>query len=207
MITKEILEMAKRVQAIAQIGLTYNNNGYDIERYSELETISHRMMHLLTEQPVETIRNFYLGNKEYPTPKTDVRAVVFNDLHQVLMVREMVDGRWSLPGGWADIGHTPKEVAVKEAGEETGLIVSPKRLLAVLDKKMHAHPPQLEYVYKLFIECVIEGGELIQAHDIHEAAFFSQHEIPPLSEDRITTSQMDLMFEYHYHPDKEVIFD
>ncbi len=207
MITTELFEMAKRIQAIAQIGLTYNTNGYDLERYSELEGISHRMLHLLTDTPVEKIRDFYLNNKEYPTPKTDVRAVVFNEQHQILMVREIVDGKWSLPGGWADIGHTPREVAVKEAFEETGFIVSPKRLLAVLDKKMHAHPPQLEYVYKIFIGCVIESGSLVQAHDMHEAGFFSRHDIPPLSEDRITRSQVDLMFEYHYHPEKEVILD
>lgn len=199
--------MAKRVQAIAQIGLAYNTNGYDLERYSELEAMSHRMVHLLTGQPVETIRNFYLGNKEYPTPKTDIRAVIFNERHQILMVREMIDGRWSLPGGWADIGHTPKEVAVKESFEETGLVVTPGRLLAVLDKKMHPHPPQLEYVYKMFIECTVTGGSLVQAHDMHEAAYFSQQGIPPLSEDRITASQIDLMFEYHYNPSKEVILD
>ena len=207
MISKEMLDMAKRVQAIARIGLTYNTNGYDIERYSELEAISYRMMQLLIDQPMEAIKGFYMNNKEYPTPKTDIRAVVFNERHEILMVKEMIDGRWSLPGGWADIGHTPREVAVKEAAEETGLIVVPKRLLAVLDKRMHAHPPQLEYVYKYFIECVAEGGELIRAHDMHEAAYFPQHHIPPLSEDRITASQIDLMFEYHYNPGKEVVFD
>lgn len=207
MITQEILEMAKRIQAISQIGLTYNTNGFDVERYSELESISHRMMNLLTDQPVEKIKDFYLGTKEYPTPKTDVRAIIFNDKDQLLMVREKIDGKWTPPGGWSDIGHTPKEVAVKEAHEETGLIVEPKRLLAVLDKKMHDHPPQLEYVYKLFIECEVKGGELTQAHDMHEVDWFSRDQIPPLSADRITASQIELMFEYHYNPDKEVVFD
>lgn len=207
MITREILEMAKRVQAISQIGLTYNTNGFDIERYSELEAISHRMMNLLTEQPVETIKGFYLGTREYPTPKTDVRAIIFNERDELLMVREKIDGKWTPPGGWADIGHTPREVAVKEAYEETGLVVEPKRLLAVLDKKMHEHPPQLEYVYKLFIECAVKGGELTQAHDMHDVAWFSRDQIPPLSTDRITASQVELMFEYHFNPDKEVMFD
>ena len=207
MITQEILEMAKRIQAISQIGLTNNTNGFDVERYSELENISHRMMNLLTDQPVEKIKDFYLGTKEYPTPKTDVRAIIFNDSDQLLMVREKIDGKWTPPGGWADIGHTPGEVAVKEAYEETGLIVEPKRLLAVLDKKMHNHPPQMEYVYKLFIECEVKGGELTQAHDMHEADWFSRDQIPPLSADRIMASQVELMFEYHFNPDKEVVFD
>ena len=207
MITKEILDMAKRVQAIAQIGLTYNTNGFDIERYSELEEISHRMMNLLTDQPVEKIKDFYLGTKEYPTPKTDVRAIIFNDKDQLLLVREKVDGKWTPPGGWADIGHTPREVAIKEAEEETGLVVEPTKLLAVLDKKMHNHPPQLEYVYKIFLACEVKGGKLTQAHDMHEVDWFSQDQIPPLSADRITESQIRLMFEYHRNPGKEVMFD
>ena len=199
--------MAKRVQALSQIGLTYNTNGFDIERYTELEDISNRMMQLMTDQPVETIKNFYLGTKEYPTPKTDVRAIIFNDKDQLLMVREKIDGKWTPPGGWADIGHSPREVAIKEAEEETGLIVEPVRLLAVLDKKLHDHPPQLEYVYKLFIACEVKGGELTQAHDMHDVAYFSQHEIPPLSTDRVTAGQIELMFEYHFNPGKEVVFD
>ena len=207
MITKEMLEMAKRIQAISQIGLTYNTKGFDIERYSELEQISHRIVELLTGQPVEAIKDFYLGAKEYPTPKTDVRAIIFNEKDEILMVREKIDGKWTPPGGWADIGHTPREVAVKEAEEETGLIVEPKRLLAVLDKKMHDHPPQLEYVYKMFIGCEVKGGQLTQAHDMHDVAYFPRHEIPPLSSDRITAAQIELMFEYHFHPGKEVIFD
>ena len=207
MITKEILEMAKRIQAIAQIGLTYNTNGFDIERYTELEEISHHMMNLLTDQPVERIKNFYLGTKEYPTPKTDVRAIIFNHKDQILMVREKIDGKWTPPGGWADIGHTPREVAIKEAQEETGLVVEPTKLLAVLDKKMHNHPPQLEYVYKIFLACEVKGGELTQAHDMHEVDWFSEDQIPPLSADRITESQIRLMFEYHHNPGKEVMFD
>lgn len=137
----------------------------------------------------------------------DIRAVIFNDQNQILLVKEKADGKWSLPGGWADIGLSPTEVAVKEAFEETGFIVAPKKLLAVLDKRHHPHPPQLDYTYKIFIRCHITGGEHTGAFDILDVGFFDQNTIPELSTDRVLPSQIDLMFEYLYHPDKEAIVD
>ncbi len=74
------------------------------------------------------------------------------------MVREKSDGRWALPGGWADIGISPGETAVKEVKEESGIDVKPVKLLAVMDKKCHSHPPSAAHVYKVFIRCEIIGG-------------------------------------------------
>lgn len=206
-INQEGFNLVKRIKAIAQIGLTYSSDDYNQSRYKELENISYALHALLTGIPVQQLSNFYLNEKEYPTPKTDIRAVIFNDQHEILLVKEQTDQKWSLPGGWADIGLSPKETAVNEVAEETGLIVKPKKLLAVLDKKYYPHPPELEYVYKYFIECSIEGGELIKAHDITDVSFFDQNSIPPLSEVRVLKSQIDLMFEFHYNPAKETIFD
>ncbi|MEJ7740006.1 MAG: NUDIX hydrolase [Chitinophagaceae bacterium] len=205
--TQKILELAKRIKAIAQRGLTYSTDEYNIERYTELETISHELFEVMTDTPWELIRNFYLNKKEYPTPKTDIRGVVFNEKNEILLVCERDDNKWSLPGGWADIGYSPKEIAVKEVEEETGFIVVPTRLLAVLDKKHHPHPPQLEYAYKLFIQCTLTGGKIREAHDITDVAFFPQDSIPSLSQIRVTASQIDLMFAFLHNPGKEVVFD
>ncbi len=201
------LELAKRIQAISQVGLTYSTDEYNRERFSELQTISYELIRLFTGLPLAVISDFYLTGKEYPTPKTDIRAVIFNSGREILLVREKADNRWSLPGGWADIGYSPKEIAVKEVAEETGLVVVPKRLLAVLDKNLHPHPPALEHTYKYFIQCDITGGEIKGAHDISEARFFPQLDLPPLSEERVTISQIDLMFEFLDNPAKEVVFD
>lgn len=199
--------LIKRIKAISQIGLNYSTDDYNVGRYKELENISHELYSLLAGITVVELGNFYLNKKEYPTPKTDIRAVIFNNVHEILLVKEQTDNKWSLPGGWADIGLSPKETAVNEVAEETGLIVVPNKLLAVLDKKYYPHPPELEYVYKYFIECVIESGEITKAHDITEVSFFNQNSIPPLSEIRVLKSQIDLMFEFHYNPDKETVFD
>jgi ADP-ribose pyrophosphatase YjhB (NUDIX family) len=118
------------------------------------------------------------------------------------MVKETIDGKWSIPGGWADVGLTPYEVAVKEVWEESGLHVEPVRLLAVLDKKRHSHPPDLFHIYKIFILCRETGGELKGGMETSETGFFGPHEFPPLSEQRITADQIRLMYSYREDPTK-----
>jgi len=98
-------------------------------------------------------------------------------------------------------------MVINEVEEETGYQVEPVRLLAVLDKKFYPHPVEMEYVYKYFILCRITGGEITQAHDIHEVGFFRQDALPPLSENRVLAQQIDLMFDYLHHPEKETLFD
>jgi ADP-ribose pyrophosphatase YjhB (NUDIX family) len=202
-----ILEYAKRIEALAQIGLTYSPNPYDLERYTELKEISFKLMALVTQLSVEKLHIHFDDKKEYITPKVDVRAVVFNEANEILLVRESADGHWSLPGGWADIGYSPREVAVKEVREETGLEVRSTRLLAVLDKSKHLHPPALEYAYKIFVECQPISGQLGGSFDILDCGWFSSDNIPPLSLERITHEQIDLMFDYRKDPELPVSLD
>ncbi|ETZ21345.1 NUDIX hydrolase [Pedobacter sp. V48] len=202
-----ILNYAKRLKSIAHLGLTYANNEYDIERYRELEQISLEMMNMATGLPSDQLAGYFSTAKEYITPKVDIRAVIFNDKNEILLVKEKADGKWSLPGGWADIGQSPTEAAVKEALEETGFSVKPIKLLAVLDKRCHPHPPQLDYVYKLFIQCEITSGEYNQAFDILDMGFFKQGGLPELSKDRVLAGQIDLMFEYLNDPEKQALID
>jgi len=202
-----ILDYAKRLKAMSHLGLTYANNEYDAERYKELENISLEMMHMITGHPMEALSVYFQEKREYITPKVDVRAVIFNEQKEILLVKEKADGKWSLPGGWADIGLSPREIAVKECAEETGYIVRPHKLLAVLDKRCHPHPPQLDYVYKIFIHCEIVKAEYRAAFDILDVGFFAQNAIPDLSEDRVLPSQIELMFEYLNDPEKEAVVD
>lgn len=202
-----ILNYAKRLRSIAHLGLTYANNEYDTERYRELEQISLEMMNIATGLPSDQLAVYFSAAKEYITPKVDIRAVIFNDKNEILLVKEKADGKWSLPGGWADIGQSPTEAAVKEALEETGFSVKPIKLLAVLDKRCHPHPPQVDYVYKIFIQCEITSGEYNQAFDILDMGFFKQGDLPELSEDRVLAGQIDLMFEYLDDPEKQALID
>ncbi len=206
-IEEQLILISQRIRALAQNGLVYSTNEYDTERYNELQEISSSIAGLLTDIPVSKISGSFKIENEYVTPKVDIRAVVFDSQERILLVKEKLDGCWSLPGGWADVGFSPKEIAVKEVKEETGLDVVPVRLLAVLDKKCHNHPPALHYVYKIFILCEITGGEFNTAFDILDKGFFDQENLPELSLERVTKEQIDLMFEYKNHPEKDAIAD
>ena len=195
--TKELHRIALRIRALAQNGLTYSKDEYDIERYHELIDLSDRITSLQTGLKEEKIDINYKPMKEYQTPKVDIRAVVFNEKEEILLVKEAADGHWSLPGGWADIGYSPAEVAVKEVKEETGLEVVPERLLAVLDMSKHPHPAIPFYVYKMFIACRIAGGEFNQVFDIEDKGFFACDSLPPLSLERVLPEEILRMRELY----------
>jgi len=200
------LEIAQKLQALAQAGLTYSRNEFDIERYQQLRTMAVEIVsnHTYTEELV--IRNIFASENGYPTPKVDIRAVIFRS-GKILLVKEKMDGNWSLPGGWADIGFSPFEIAKKEVLEESGLHVIPIRLLAVLDKKKHNHPPDVYHAYKLFILCFEKGGSLKAGLETLDAGFFELNEIPSLSIERNTPEQISLMFDYYKNPDRTTICD
>jgi ADP-ribose pyrophosphatase YjhB (NUDIX family) len=202
-----LLDYAQRLKAISHLGLTYSLSEYDTERYTELQTISFELMALATHEPIEKISAYFDETREYITPKVDIRAVVFNENGELLLVKEKNDGLWSLPGGWADIGNSPRENAAREVLEETGLHVEPVKLLAVLDKRCHPHPPSSNYVYKIFIRCHITGGSLSTAFDILDKGFFNRNSIPPLSLSRVLPEQVALMFDFLDNPGKIPVFD
>lgn len=204
---KQLINLVGRIRALAQNGLVYAENEYDTERYTELLELSDKITGLVFGYSVAEIKDCFSLEKDYVTPKVDIRAVVFNERHEILLVKERADGCWSLPGGWADVGYSPKEMAVKEVKEETGLEVVPLKLLAVQDKKCHNHPPALHYAYKIFILCEIIGGQLCPAFDIPDNGFFPQNNLPPLSLERVLKSQIDLMFDYKKNPQKESVVD
>ena len=189
----DIIELVKRLQSIADIGLLYSVNDYDKERYAEIKEISLRFWQKLSGVEINSIKELLLDTKEYPTAKVDIRGILIED-RRILLVREMNDGRWSLPGGWADIGYSPKEVMIKEFKEETGIDIIPERLLAIFDKKKHPHPPQPFYVYKLVFHCKSLSSDIKKGFDMLDVQFFDIDHLPELSENRILKSQIQLLY-------------
>lgn len=202
---------AQRLQALAQAGLAFTSNAYDRERYEEVRAISVSLLQELTEEKLEKIIRVFANEEGYPTPKVDIRAVVVRDDREILLVSEKGDqSRWTLPGGWADIGYTPFEVAAKEVREETGLIVRPMRLLALFDKKLHPHPPQPWYVYKAFVQCEVESGSLLQeTTETKGARWFTTDELTSLnlSYDRVTLSQLETIYKLASDPSSTTLCD
>lgn len=201
----DILDYIKRVRAIAQNGLTYCENPYDIERYEELKELSFNMLNILTDAPIEKIKNFFTDEKGYQTPKVDVRAVVMKN-DKILLVKEKIDGKWSLPGGWCDIGFSPSQMAKKEIWEEAGYEVSVEKLLALYDKECHGHPKDIYHIYKLFFKCSIIGGDGLGGMETSDVGYFPINDLPPLSLTRNTEEQISAMFDL-YFSDKETAFD
>ena len=194
----EMLQLVKQVQALAENGLHFSENDFDLDRYQVLEEISLRMLSLVTGLSAETIELSTPERNGYRTPKVDVRAVIFNDRDEILMVKERVDSRWSLPGGWCDVGYTPTETAEKEAEEEAGIKVKVTRLLSVFDKKCHDHPEDLFYSYKIFLECEAKSYEINTGMETLDVGFFRQDNLPELSTPRNTAGQINKMFDFHF---------
>ena len=188
----EILNIAKRIQAIAQTGLHFTENVFDLERYQELRELSVLLAEQVVEAPLHKIRDLFTADRGYQTPKIDIRAVVLKD-GQLLFARERVDHKWSLPGGFADINYSPKEVAEKEVREETGLEVVAQRALAIIDCNKHNFPAAEFHYYKIFILCDLAGGELRGSIETLEAKFFPFEHLPELSLNRINAEVIEMI--------------
>lgn len=204
---KALILLAQRIRALSQNGLTYCANEYDRERYDELTALSDQLTALATGLDAEAIHTCFSPIKEYTTPKVDIRAVVLNEKGEILLVREHADGLWSLPGGWSDVGFSPKEVAVKEVKEESGLEVRATRLLAVMDMSKHPHPMIPFYVYKFFILCEVTGGVFTDTFDILDKGFFPPDQLPPLSLERVLPQQIAYAIAQAAQPDGAAYLD
>lgn len=200
------LEWAKRIQAVSQAGIAFSKDVYDIERFEELREISLEIMAEHTDVEMEKLTQLFTNETGYQTPKVDVRGVVFKD-NRILMVRENYDHHWSLPGGFCDIGFSPSENIVKEIKEESGFDVVPTRIIALLDSNKHPHPPQPYHYYKIFILCELVGGAANIGIETNDIDFFQVDQLPALSANRNTQSQIEMMFQFLEDPHKETILD
>jgi len=199
----------KRLQAIAQSGLTYARDQYDVERYRAVRRIATEMIAAcstaISSAELLDIFNCEVG---YATPKIDVRAAVFSQ-DSLLLVKERSEGAWALPGGWADVGDSPSVAAVRETREESGYDVVARKLAALYDRdhQRHGHPPMAYHVYKLFFICEPVGGMAKPSIETEEVAFFREDRLPNLSVARVTAQQIAHLFGHYRHPEWPTSFD
>jgi ADP-ribose pyrophosphatase YjhB (NUDIX family) len=203
------LEWAQKLQAIAQNGLTYSPNPYDIERYRQIQQITAEIMANYSHAEPSHILDLFSREEGYATPKVDVRGAVFQE-DKILLVKERNDnGFWTLPGGWVDVGESPSTAIVREVYEESGYQTQVVKLLAVYDRNhpRHGHPPLEYHAYKLFFLCELLGGKPTNSYETEDATFFGENEIPQLSLSRVVPSQISRLFEHYRHPDYPTDFD
>lgn len=209
------LVFARQIHALAQTGLHYGPQAWDRERYEMLCEIAAGMLAAGSDAELPQLRLLLEQERGHATPKVDVRGVVFHE-GRILLVREYLDeGRWSLPGGYAEINETPGDATAREVFEESGRRVRATRLLALYDRRLHGHTPHVFHIYKLFFQCellddvpVVHESEAASFHETGEATFFAESGLPAdLSTRRVTRGQLLRFFEMQRNPQLPADFD
>lgn len=201
------IEWARELQSLAQAGLHYSKDVYDIERFGRIRDISAEMLAEVSDTPLEKVKDIFCCERGYQTPKIDVRAAIIKE-GKILLAREN-DGRWSMPGGWADVGLSAAENAVKESREEAGARVEARKLVAVLDwqKNNGRGIAAAISVYKILILCEYLDGSFEENIETTESAWFSPDALPKLSMEKNNPAQIKMCFDALADDNWQVIFD
>ncbi len=196
------LAWAREMQAIAQSGLAFTRDPYDRERYIQLRALAARAMAACGGGDAARVEALFAAQDGYATPKIDVRGAAFNAAGEILLVREVLDeGRWTLPGGWADVNLSPAGSVAREVLEESGFAVRVRKLAAVWDRTRQGHGPSPFSAYKFFFICEIVGGVATPSLETSEVAFFAEHALPAdLSAGRVLPHQLRRMFAHRREP-------
>mgnify|MGYP004521701817 FL=1 len=199
------LEWAVELQALAQSGLYYGKDKFDIERYQRIREISAEMLSYKTEIPYEKVYDIFCTDTGYQTPKIDTRAAIFKD-NKILLVHE-VNGTWSLPGGWVDVNLSVEENTIKEVKEEAGIDAVVKKIIAVQDREKHNLPIYAYKVCKIFSLCEATGGSFTENIETTGYDYFKMENLPKLAEEKNNEEQIKMCFECYKSEYWETLFD
>jgi ADP-ribose pyrophosphatase YjhB (NUDIX family) len=200
------LEWAREIQQLSQTGLAFATNEYEKKRYTRLLEIVSEIISSHTELEYESTFKSLISHPGYATPKIDVRAAVVKD-NKILLVQESSDGRWAMPGGWADVGDIPSEVAVRETYEESGYNVKPIKIIGVYDANRLGGCLELFHAFKIVFLCDLIGGEPKTSDETLDVRFFGFDELPPLSLNRTNQKHIDEIILHLKSEDRKTYFD
>jgi ADP-ribose pyrophosphatase YjhB (NUDIX family) len=200
------LPIGRELRAIAQNGLTFCRDAFDRQRYERIRELAALLLAEGSDESPAKVLELFRQDSGYATPKVDVRGAAFRD-GAVLLVREISDGNWTLPGGWADVNESPAHCVVREIAEESGFEACAVKLAAVHDYRKRHPPRHIDSIYKLFFICALTGGSARPSAETSEVAFFDRHRLPPLSRGRTTAEQIELMFVHARNPERATEFD
>lgn len=186
------LDIAVELQFIAQAGLTYSKDHFDLERFERIREIAAEMMSLKSGLSMEKVKDLFCNETGFQTPKLDTRAAVFKD-GKILLVKEK-NGTWSLPGGWVDVNQSVKSNTIKEVKEEAGLDVVAVKLIAVQDRNLHNLPLYAYGICKIFMLCEAVGGAFRENIETVESGYFGLDELPLLAEEKNNRDQVEMCF-------------
>lgn len=199
------IEWAQEILSLSQSGLSYSGNQYDIERYKRLQEISAEIIASQSQIEKETVLDSFSMQAGYITPKVDVRGAVVND-GKILLIQERADDRWAMPGGWADLGNSPRSVAEREVWEESGFRVRAEKVVAVIDAN-RIQPFEFYHAYKLIFLCTLLEGEPRTSYETLAVDFFDPAHLPPLSIYRTNEDMIKEVFAHIQNPNRPTAFD
>ncbi|MBN2387878.1 MAG: NUDIX hydrolase [Anaerolineales bacterium] len=201
------LAWAREIHSLSQSGLTYSQNGYDLERYRRLQEIAAEIVAAHSEITREAVLESFAMQPGYITPKVDVRAAVIQD-GKILLVQERADDKWSMPGGWADVGENPSSMVAREVREESGFEVNVEKVIGVYDaNRVTINRLAYYHAYKLVFLCSLKGGQACTSNETLAVAFFSLGDLPPLSTNRTTRAMLAEAFAHRDDPARSAAFD
>lgn len=201
------MDWAIELQALAQDGIAYSQNPYDIDRFKRIREISAEIVAAKTDNDLEHVRDVFLNEKGYQTPKLCTRAAVFRD-GKILMTREKPEGTWSLPGGWVDSNLTVRQNAAKEALEEAGAVVEPERVIALHDRRLRNPGKYIYGITKVFVICRLKEISFTENLETSEADFFAEDQLPDnISVKKNTKEQILMCFRHYKNPTLPIEFD
>ena len=198
---------AQELQFLAQCTLAYSKDKFDRERSKRIREISCEMLSYKYDIPIEKIKVDFASELGYQTPKVETRAARIKD-DKILLVKEQLDGKWALPGGYQDVNVSIRENVIKEASEEAGAIVEPLKIIAVLDYNRHHHVNFPFGMVKIFVLCDYIDHSFVDNTETLGADFYSLDNLPELSTTRTTVKQLKMCFDCYENPEKwDTIFD
>lgn len=200
------LEIVREIQQLSQTGLTFAVTDYEKKRYKRLIEIAASITTDYTTLEKEALEKVLMEQPGYATPKIDVRAAVIKD-HQILLVKEKADKRWAMPGGWADVGKMPSEVAIRETKEESGFDVNPLKVIGIFDANRSGTPLEFFHAFKIIFLCELLGGEAATSDETEAVEFFNFDELPPLSQNRTNQKHINEIKLHLNDPLRPAYFD
>ena len=204
--TLKWLDIAREIQQLSQTGAAFAVTDYEKDRYKRLTEIAAEIIEHHTTLEKESVTKVLMEHPGYATPKIDVRAAVIKD-GKILLVQESTDNCWAMPGGWADVGDIPSEVASRECKEESGFDVKPVKVIGVFDANRVGGKLEFFHAFKIIFLCELIGGEATPSDETLDVQFFDFNSLPPLSLNRTNEKHLNEIKLHLQNPNRQTFFD
>jgi len=200
------IKIAREIQQLSQTGAAFAVTDYEKNRYKRLTEITAEIIEHHTELEKEAVQKVLMEHPGYATPKIDVRAAIIKD-GKILLVQESTDNCWAMPGGWADVGNIPSEVAIRETKEESGYDVKPIKVIGVYDANRVGRRLEFFHAFKIIFLCELIGGEATTSDETLDVQFFDFNNLPALSLNRTNEKHLNEIKLHLANPERKTFFD